>query len=186
MACEQSRHRSSLSAETDYLGPSGERPVWRASRTSRLCRRATMSIFVPPASSCNPITTPMKKRAKTLRRYWTIACQACALKSKCTTARGEARGSRDGSIEAVLEAVQARLDRQPRTRCASAARLSEHPFGTIKVLDGSHALPDENPQKCEHRNGAPRPGLQHEKSDPHSGRWRLDGGDPGISSPHRR
>src|SRR6266446_10532025 len=46
---------------------------------------------------------------KTLRRYWTTACQACALKSKCTTGK-ERRISR-WEHEAVLEAVQARLDR---------------------------------------------------------------------------
>jgi hypothetical protein len=48
---------------------------------------------------------------KTLRRYWTTACQACALKSKCTTGK-ERRISR-WEHEAVLEAVQARLDRNP-------------------------------------------------------------------------
>ena len=40
---------------------------------------------------------------KTLRRYWTNACQACALKSQCTTGK-ERRISR-WEHEAVLEAV---------------------------------------------------------------------------------
>ena len=49
---------------------------------------------------------------KTLRRYWTNACQACTLKGKCTTGK-ERRISR-WEHEAVLEAVQARLDRPDR------------------------------------------------------------------------
>src|ERR1700738_3984113 len=51
---------------------------------------------------------------KTLHRYWTTACQACVLKGKCTTGK-ERRISR-WEHEAVLEAVQARLE--TRTRCA--------------------------------------------------------------------
>src|SRR5450830_2001166 len=40
------------------------------------------------------------------------------------------------------------------------------------------ALPDENAQACRHRNGAARPGLQHETRDENSRRWRIDGGNP--------
>ena len=56
---------------------------------------------------------------KTLRRYWTTACQACALKAQCTPGK-ERRISR-WQHEAVLETVQDRLDRNP-TRCGCAAR----------------------------------------------------------------
>ena len=62
-----------------------------------------------------------RKRGKTLRRYWTTACQTCALKSKCTTGK-ERRISR-WEHEAVLEAVQ-RGSIRTRKRCACAARLS--------------------------------------------------------------
>jgi len=71
---------------------------------------------------------------KTLRRYWTTACQACALKSKCTTAK-ERRISR-WEHEAVLEAVQARLDRNPE-KMRIRRQTVEHPFGTIKAWMGS-------------------------------------------------
>jgi hypothetical protein len=50
-----------------------------------------------------------EEEGKTLRRYWTTACQACALKSKCTTSK-ERRISR-WEHEAVLEAVQASMAR---------------------------------------------------------------------------
>jgi hypothetical protein len=55
----------------------------------------------------------------------------------------------------------------------------EHPFGD-KVVDGIDALPDENAQARQRRNGAARSGLQHETGDAHSGRWRIDGGDPHV------
>jgi hypothetical protein len=118
-----------------------------------------------------------EEEGKTLRRYWTTACQACALKSKCTTGK-ERRISR-WEHEAVLEAVQARLDRNPAkprapSNCGASLRYD-------KVLDGSDALPDENAQERRYRNGATRLGLQYEKGNQHSGRWWFDGGDPGLS-----
>jgi Transposase DDE domain len=48
---------------------------------------------------------------KTLRRYWTTACQTCALKAQCTPGK-ERRISR-WEHEAVLETVGDRLDRNP-------------------------------------------------------------------------
>jgi hypothetical protein len=60
---------------------------------------------------------------KTLRRYWTTACQACALKGQCTTGK-ERRISR-WEHEAVLEAVQVRLDRNPDMRVRR--QTVEHP-----------------------------------------------------------
>jgi transposase len=71
---------------------------------------------------------------KTLRRYWTNACQGCALKSKCTTGK-ERRISR-WEHEAVLETVQARLDRNP-DKMRIRRQTVEHPFGTIKSWMGS-------------------------------------------------
>jgi hypothetical protein len=83
--------------------------------------------------------------------------------------------------EAILEAVQARLDRNP-DKMRERRQTVEHPFGTIKSLDGSHSLPDENAQARRHRNGPARPGLQHETSNAHSGRRRIDRGDPSIGA----
>jgi hypothetical protein len=62
------------------------------------------------AASAAGARPPMRMRA---RPYVAIAtaCQGCALKSKCTTGK-ERRISR-WEHEAVLEAVQARLDRNP-------------------------------------------------------------------------
>src|SRR5712675_3293557 len=71
---------------------------------------------------------------KTLRRYWTTACQTCALKAQCTTGR-ERRISR-WEHEAVLETVQARLDRNPE-KMRMRRQTVEHPFGTIKAWMGA-------------------------------------------------
>ncbi|CAO4132558.1 IS1182 family transposase ISMpo6 [Methylorubrum extorquens] len=69
----------------------------------------------------------------TLRRYWTTACHGCALKARCTPAK-ERRVTR-WEHEAVLEAVQRRLDADPhamRTR----RQTVEHVFGTLKSWMG--------------------------------------------------
>src|SRR6478672_2879042 len=71
---------------------------------------------------------------KILRRYWTNNCQACALKSKCTT--GQERRITRWEHEAVLEAVQARLDHHPETMAVRRS-TAEHPFGTIKCWMGA-------------------------------------------------
>jgi transposase len=71
---------------------------------------------------------------KTLRRYWTTACQTCALKAQCTTGR-ERRISR-WEHEAVLETVQARLDQNPN-KMRVRRQTVEHPFGTIKAWMGA-------------------------------------------------
>ena len=75
-----------------------------------------------------------EEEGKTLRRYWTTACQACVLKSKCTTGK-ERRISR-WEHEAILEAVQARLDRNP-AKMRERRQTVEHPFGTIKSWMGA-------------------------------------------------
>lgn len=66
--------------------------------------------------------------------YWTSACGECPLKSQCTT--GKERRIKRWEHEAVLDAMQERLDRKPdamRIRRATA----EHPFGTLKAWMGA-------------------------------------------------
>jgi DDE family transposase len=72
-----------------------------------------------------------------LHRYWTTACRTCTLKAKCT--KGPQRRITRWEHEEVVEAVQARLDRNPdamRTRCETV----EHPFGTNKMQMGTTHL----------------------------------------------
>jgi hypothetical protein len=69
-----------------------------------------------------------------LRRYWTNACQSCAIKHRCTTAK-ERRITR-WEHEHVLEAVQRRLDEHPE-KMRQRRETVEHPFGTIKARMGA-------------------------------------------------
>jgi transposase len=75
-----------------------------------------------------------EEAGRKLRRYWTSACQACSLKSKCTPSP-ERRISR-WEHEAILEKVQARLDCDPN-KMRLRRQTVEHPFGTIKSWMGS-------------------------------------------------
>jgi transposase len=70
----------------------------------------------------------------TLRRYWTTACQTCAIKRRCTPAK-ERRITR-WEHEHVLEAVQRRLDENPEAM-RQRRETVEHPFGTIKARMGA-------------------------------------------------
>jgi transposase len=90
-----------------YLCPAGERLTYRYSR---------------------------KEDGKTLRAYWTSVCPQCPLKEKCTTGK-ERRISR-WEHEAVLEAAQDRLDRNPDMMIMRRSTV-EHAFGTLKFWMGS-------------------------------------------------
>jgi transposase len=70
----------------------------------------------------------------TLHKYWSSACPRCPLKAKCTTSvyRRIARWEH----EAVLEAMQERLDRQPDAMKLRRQTV-EHPFGTLKAWMGA-------------------------------------------------
>ena len=95
---------------------------------------AADDIYLCPAGEQLTYHYTNQQDGKELRRYWTTACEACALKSKCTTGK-ERRISR-WEHEAVLEAVQARLDRNPE-KMRLRRQTVEHPFGTIKSWMGS-------------------------------------------------
>jgi transposase/macrodomain Ter protein organizer (MatP/YcbG family) len=69
-----------------------------------------------------------------LRRYWTNACQSCAIKQRCTT--GKERRITRWEHEHVLETVQKRLDRNPRAM-RQRRETAEHPFGTLKMRMGA-------------------------------------------------
>ena len=71
---------------------------------------------------------------KVMRTYWTTACSTCPLKEKCTT--GRERRVKRWEHEAVLEAAQDRLDKNPDIMTVRRSTV-EHPFGTIKFWMGS-------------------------------------------------
>src|SRR6202030_1703015 len=70
----------------------------------------------------------------TLHKYWSSACPKCPLKAQCTT--GDYRRIARWEHEAVLEAMQERLDQQPDAMQLRRQTV-EHPFGTLKAWMGS-------------------------------------------------
>jgi transposase len=96
-----------LAEEDVYRCPAGERLVYRYTNQERGLR---------------------------LRRYWSTACQGCAIKHRCTT--GKQRRITRWQHEHVLEAVQRRLDEHPE-KMRQRRETVEHPFGTIKSWMGS-------------------------------------------------
>ncbi len=97
--------------EDEYTCPAGERAIYRFTR---------------------------EEAGKQIRRYWSSACPHCAMKSQCTT--GDYRRVSRWEHEAVLEAAQERLDREPE-RMRVRRETVEHPIGTIKSwTSSSHFL----------------------------------------------
>src|SRR6185369_8351495 len=87
---------------------------------------AAADVYICPAGERLTYHYTNVEDGKTLRRYWTNNCQACALRSKCTT--GQERRIIRWEHEAVLETVQARLDHHPE-KMAVRRSTAEHPFG---------------------------------------------------------
>lgn len=78
------------------------------------------------------------ENGKTLHTYWTNGCEACALKAQCTT--GKQRRVRRWQHEAVLDAMQQRLDATPEAMRIRRSTV-EHAFGTLKQwMGGGHFL----------------------------------------------
>lgn len=95
-------------AEADgYRRPAGERLTWRFDRL---------------------------EEGQVLRHYWTTACHGCAIKPLCTT--GKERRIKRREHEGVLDAMQRRLDAEPKAM-RLRRRTVEHPFGTIKSWMGA-------------------------------------------------
>jgi transposase len=91
----------------EYRCPAGERAIWRYSG---------------------------EQDGMIQHRYWASACPRCPLKAQCTT--GDYRRIGRWEHEAVLEAMQSRLEKMP-----DAARIrrqtAEHVFGTLKSWMGA-------------------------------------------------
>jgi transposase len=69
-----------------------------------------------------------------IQTYYTSVCPQCPIKAQCTT--GNERRVRRWEHEAVIDAMQRRLDRQPEAMTLRR-RTVEHVFGTLKHWMGS-------------------------------------------------
>jgi transposase len=95
---------------------------------------ADQDVYRCPAGERLTYRYTNEEDGKVLRRYWTTACPECPLKSQCTKAP-ERRITR-WEHEHVLEAVQQRLDANPKAM-RQRRETVEHPFGTMKARMGA-------------------------------------------------
>src|SRR6266705_2410210 len=91
-------------------------------------------VYVCPAGEKLSYHYTNKENGLVLRRYWTNACQSCAIKRRCTT--GKERRITRWEHEQVLEAVQKRLEKNPQAM-RQRRETAEHPFGTLKMRMGA-------------------------------------------------
>jgi transposase len=94
-------------AEDEYRCPAGQRLTWRFNNV---------------------------EDGLTLRHYWASACADCSIKRQCTT--GRERRIKRWEHEAVIDAMQQRLDQAPDTMRIRRQTV-EHPFGTLKAWMGA-------------------------------------------------
>jgi macrodomain Ter protein organizer (MatP/YcbG family) len=95
---------------------------------------ATEDVCRCPAGEKLTYRYTSEEDGKALRRYWTTACSNCPIKARCTT--GPQRRIARWEHEHVLEAVQQRLDNNPRAM-RTRRETAEHPFGTLKMRMGA-------------------------------------------------
>jgi transposase len=95
---------------------------------------AEENVYVCPAGEKLTYRYANEENGSVLQRYWTNACQRCAIKHRCTT--GKERRITRWEHEHLLEAVQRRLDEYPE-KMRQRRETVEHPFGTIKARMGA-------------------------------------------------
>jgi hypothetical protein len=94
----------------------------------------TEDVYMCPADERLAYSFTASENGLVLRRYWTNACQSCAIKQSCAT--GKERRITRWEHEHILEAVQRRLDEYPE-KMRQRRETVEHPFGTIKARMGA-------------------------------------------------
>jgi hypothetical protein len=85
-----------------------------------------------------------EEHGRKLHRYRTNVCRNCSLKSRGTP--GRQRRVTRSEHEDMLEAVQKRLDENPRAM-RTRRETSEHPFGTMKMRIGATHFLTKTPPK---------------------------------------
>ena len=95
-----------IAEDDEYQCPAGERLIWRFQA---------------------------EENGLTVHKYWSSSCPRCAIKSQCTSS--PYRRVTRWEHEAVLEALEARLDKEPE-RMRVRRQTAEHPFGTLKAWMG--------------------------------------------------
>ena len=92
--------------DNEYECPAGERLTWRFST---------------------------EEKGQAIHKYWSSNCPGCAIRGQCTSSKYRRVGRWEH--EAVVEAVEARLEKEPE-RMRTRRETVEHPFGTLKCWMG--------------------------------------------------
>jgi transposase len=93
------------------------------------------NVYRCPAGQKLPYHMTTVEKGMVLHRYWDLAsCRACSIKPQCTS--GLNRRITRWEHEAVIDAMQARMDQAPRIMRVRRATV-EHPYGTIKAWMGA-------------------------------------------------
>ena len=95
---------------------------------------AEQDVYICPAGERLAYHYTNEEKGLVLHRYWTNACQSCAIKHSCTT--GKERRITRWEHEHILETMQRRLDEHPE-KMRQRRETVEHPFGTIKARMGA-------------------------------------------------
>ncbi len=95
---------------------------------------AEEDVYVCPAGERLAYYYTSEDKGLIQHRYVTKACQNCAIKQSCTTAKE--RRIKRWEHEHIIDAVQRRLDEHPE-KMRQRRETVEHPFGTIKARMGA-------------------------------------------------
>ncbi len=96
--------------------------------------RPTEDVYVCPAGETLKYYYTSEENGQQMRSYWTNACRTCPLKTQCT--KSAPRRIKRWEHEAVVEAVQKRLDHNPQAMRVRRETV-EHPFATLKMRMGA-------------------------------------------------
>ena len=96
--------------------------------------RPTEDVYVCPAGEKLKYYYTSEENGQQMRSYWTNACRSCPLKTQCT--KSAPRRIKRWEHEAVVEAVQTRLDHNPQAMRLRRETV-EHPFATLKMRMGA-------------------------------------------------
>ena len=91
---------------------------------------ALKDVYVCPAGQELTYRFPTYELGREIKYYRTNRCKTCALKSRCTSNKGNRTITREAN-EHLMEAMAQRMQAQPE-KFKLRKTLAEHPFGTIK------------------------------------------------------
>lgn len=129
----QACHEAGITAFVPKVVTSGATAAGRFGREDFIYDNATNEYQCPAGDRLIWRFSSIEKGLK-MDCYWSSNCQSCYLKKDCTPS--EQRRVKRWEHEAVLDAMQSRLDQAPEMMRIRKQTV-EHPFGTLKAWMGA-------------------------------------------------